>query len=166
VSARVDSGDDRAIDPVARFRAREQPLVPCAVAATGRVARDLVARLLAREGAELGQLSGVATTTRAIEAQAATAIVVLGRAELLPWVDGAQYLGRDPGAPSLLLPTTHAPPVPASLFERAIAARFPRAQVPLAVLSPEPLVIQLGPARPLSRRALSAFLASTPLDAS
>ena len=29
---------------------------------------------------------------------------MLGAAEALPWVDGVIYLGRDPRAPSLLLP--------------------------------------------------------------
>ena len=38
-------------------------------------------------------------------------VVVLGATEALPWVDGVNYLGRDPDAPRLLLPTMLRPAV-------------------------------------------------------
>src|SRR5262249_18847627 len=73
---------------------RAVPLAPCAVYAEGEAARALVRRLLARTDEELARLRGVA---------AASLVLILG--EDLPWVDGARYLGADPLALALLLPT-------------------------------------------------------------
>jgi hypothetical protein len=134
--------------PIA-FRPRAAPLVPTAAAARGPAAVALAVRLLGRDDAALGRLSGVSGPGL---------ILVLGQADELPWVDGAVYLGRDPAAPSLLLPTALAPDVPAPLLERALLARAPDLAPPLAVLVDPPLIVGTGVARPVRRAELSAFL--------
>jgi hypothetical protein len=103
------------------WRPREPPLLPCAVAAQGDAAIALARR--------------AATSGRSLSCVAANGLIVLlGSAEDLPWVDGALYLGRDPNAPNLLLPTALAPTVPADLVERALTKRFASARPPLAIL--------------------------------
>lgn len=126
--------------------ARDVPLVPEAVAATGASAEALVRRLLARD--DLGALSGVAT---------AEAVVVLGAAESLPWADGVVYLGRDPRAPALLVPTPREPTVPIALLEAALVRRF--GPGPLAVIPTLRIAIPTASARPLTREALTRWLA-------
>jgi hypothetical protein len=59
--------------------------------------------------------------------------VLLVVGDELPWADGVVYLGRDPDAPKLLLPTTLMPEVPVDLFERALLHKFADAAAPLAV---------------------------------
>ena len=66
------------------------------------------------------------------------------------------YLGRDPGAPALLLPTHRAPSVHPGLLEQALRVRFAKASPPLAVLVELERVVPLGLALPLARAALLA----------
>ena len=129
---------------------RPEPLRPTALAAQGQAALVLARRLLRDLDREepLG-LSGTAS---------ADLLILLGEAESLPWVDGVQYLGRDPDAPSLLLPTTLAPSVAPSLLERAFLRRFPGLAPPLAVLPSLACVASAAEARPLDRERLRAWL--------
>src|SRR5579871_6188987 len=131
--------DDMAVPgiPVA-FRPRAVPLAPVAVAARGEAAAALASRLARRDDAALGRLSGVS---------APGLLLVIGAVEELPWVDGVVYLGRDPAAPSLLLPTALEPDVPAPLFERAVLARARSAAPPIAVLVDPPALVGAGAAR-------------------
>lgn len=134
---------------------RRVPLEPVGVAVRGEAARALARRLVARidRGPEdsLEKLSGVAGPDL---------LILLGDPAALPWVEGAVYLGRDPGAPSLLLPTTREPSVPVDLLERALAGRAARFQAapPLAVLLDPPLLASTLEARPLVRERLRAWL--------
>lgn len=129
---------------------REPPLSPRAVVALGEHARSLARRVLESDDEALGALSGVS---------ADDAIVIVGAGERLPWVDGAMYLGVDPEAPGLFLPTTLHPGVPAWLLARALGARFPDAPPgPLAVLPSTGGVVPLGPARPLDRARLARLV--------
>ena len=132
--------------PVA-FRPRATPLAPVAAAARGPAAAALAERLLARPEAALATLSGVS---------ASGLLLVLGDAGALPWIDGVVYLGRDPAAPALLLPTALTPDVPAPLFERAVLARVPAA--PVAVLVDPPALVSTTAARPIERALLADFL--------
>lgn len=142
---------------------RAQPLEPVAVAAAGDAARKLAERLWAGTDERLDALSGVASPDW---------MVLLGDAASLPWVDGVTYLGRDPGAPRLLLPTLLQPNVRPELLERALL-RLARASTegagagtgtgtcgtvapPLAVLPAQRAVIPLGSARTVSRSTLAA----------
>lgn len=130
---------------------REPPLAPCAVAAQGDVARHLARRLLELEPAALGRLSGVAGKTT---------LVLLGDEAHLPWVDGVLYLGRDPLAPALLLPTRIEPVVPgANLLERAVRRHFAKLSPPLAILPDTLTVIPCDRALQLSRSRIEKWLA-------
>lgn len=130
---------------------REPPLTACAIAASGEVARRLASHLLELDRSAMGRLSGVAGKN---------SIVLLADETNLPWVDGALYLGRDPMAPALLLPTRIEPAVPAAnLFERALLNRFSKYGLPLAVLPETLSVISCYEARPITRSRIEEWLA-------
>ena len=84
-------------------------------------------------------------------------LILIGHEGLLPWADGVTYLGRDPRAPSLLVPTTLTPSVHIALLERALMARFSNTS-PLAVLPDACHVVPLSAARPLELGPLRAWL--------
>jgi hypothetical protein len=132
------------------WRARATALAPLAVAACGDVASAFAHRLLALDDESLAKLKGVAGPQL---------LIVLGDEELLVWVDGVTYLGRDEAAPSLLLPTTLEPDVPPALFERALLKRLNHA-APIAVLPVPHVVSSVNSARPISRQTLTAWLKS------
>ena len=140
--------------PIA-WRPRSAPLEPVGVAVRGEAARALARRLLARSDEDLARLTGVAGHDL---------IVLLGDSALLPWVEGAAYLGRDARAPSLLLPTNREPTVPLPLVERALVVRagYLKAEPPLAVLLDPPLLASVLEARPLVRRRLQLLLQEKP----
>ncbi|MBN1205161.1 MAG: hypothetical protein JXB05_09580 [Myxococcaceae bacterium] len=127
---------------------RREPLAALAVAGVGPVALALARRALAAEDTQLGAWSGVAGPG---------VLVLLGETESLPWVDGAVYLGRDSGAPSLLLPCALAPEVAPALLERALVARA-GVGTPLAVLPRSGLLVPVGAARPVARETLASWL--------
>jgi MoxR-vWA-beta-propeller ternary system protein len=130
---------------------REQPLVPVAVAAQGESARRLAERLLQLDDDALAHLEGVAGKDL---------IVVQGRTESLPWVDGVQYLGASSSTPSLLLPTNYAPALPEILVERALLARA--STTGNVAILPDPLtIVPLNMARPISRPTLAVWLERT-----
>jgi len=130
-----------------RWAPREVPLRPLAAAARGPAATRVVQRLLMRDDKELAELSGVA---------AADLVVVLGAQAALPWADGIMYLGRDPDAAELLLPTAQRPNVPAPLLSKALLSG--EVCPPVAVLVDPPALVCVAQALPLSRRALEAWL--------
>jgi hypothetical protein len=138
--------------PIA-WRARPEPLAPIAVAARGAAAIALAARLGARGDEALARLRGVAGEE---------ILVLIGDRDDLPWADGALYLGRDPAAPSLLLPTALAPDAPLPLIERAVIARAGRASPPFAVLVDPPAIAATGSARPVLRASLAAWITDDP----
>jgi hypothetical protein len=133
------------------WRPRTTPLDPLGLAVRGGAARALAQRLLARDDAALGRLSGVVSPGL---------LVVLGEAADLPWVDGAVYLGRDADAPSLFLPTSREPTAPLPLVERALLARARTSGTspPYAVLIDPPLLASTQAARPIERPVLQAWL--------
>jgi hypothetical protein len=136
------------------FLPREAILEPVAVLGLGVVARRLAERLLRYEAEDLKRWRGVAG--RGV-------IAVLGPGERLPWVDGVAYLGRDPRAPQLLLPTTLGPRgLPAELLERAILQQAAQLVPPLAVLAFPPRILSLAAALPIARGRLSAWLEAQP----
>lgn len=124
---------------------RTEVLVPAAVFAQGDVARLLARRLLALDEVALARLQGVSGEG---------VLLILGEETALPWVPGVLYLGREPEAPSLLLPTTHEVSLPAALLERALLARFRPLGLPLAVLPGSRQVISAYQARPINRALL------------
>jgi hypothetical protein len=132
--------------PVA-WTPREPPLVPAAAIACDRAAFALADRLCAIPDDRLARLSGIA---------ARSLIVVAGSEADLPWVDGVSYVGRDPAAPSLLLPTHLVPDVGVAIFERAVVARFAIAP-PVVVLPDRALIFSLASALPITRGAVAAW---------
>jgi hypothetical protein len=131
---------------------RAEPLVARAVAATGDAAIALGHRLAAQGDAALARLTAVAGDR---------VLVTLGSAGDLPWCDGVVYLGSEPSAPALLMPTALAPSLPAALLERAVRARLAAAG-PIAVL-PAPLrLVACGAARAIDRGRLAAWLGVAP----
>lgn len=106
------------------FGARDEPLVPTAAAVPREAARALVERWR-RAPSEMASLRAAASPST---------LFFFGDADVLPWVDGVVYLGHDPAAPRLLVPTALAPNLPFSLVERALLQRTPQARPPCALL--------------------------------
>ncbi|MCY1055392.1 hypothetical protein [Nannocystis sp. SCPEA4] len=106
---------------------RPIPLAPAAVVASGPVATRLADRLLTFADDVLLRLRGVAGRDL---------LVLTGESADLPWLDGVDYLGRDPLAPGLYIPTTLEPAPAAPLLERALRRRAPQLAAPLALLPP------------------------------
>lgn len=130
---------------------RADTLEACAVAAEGPAACALARRTLRGPTPDLDALRGVA---------APGLVVLLGAAGDLPWVDGAMYLGTDPRAPRLLLPTQLVPDVAIDVFERAVLARVPHGAL-VAVL-PSRKLVSLTEARRIGRARLAAFAEASP----
>ncbi len=126
---------------------------PCAVVAQGEAAQRLARRLLEYNEVELEQLQGVANRNM---------LLVQGETEALPWVEGVTYLGHDPEAPALLLPTAQRPDFPTALLERALRAQFPTVAAPMAVLPGTLQVVSLAGARTVARASLQAWLEGRP----
>lgn len=131
-----------------RWAPRDRPLDVCGLLARSGAYAALLDALLARSSETLAALHAVAGDE---------VIVVLGAAEEIPWIDGGEWLGRDPEAPSLLLPTALAPGLPLTLLERAVLRRFASAETPLAVVPG--MVVPLAAARPVRRAKLHALRA-------
>lgn len=148
---------------------REPPLPASAAVATGAAATALAQRLLAESDQALAALRGLAGDRL---------LAVLGDERDLPWVDGVLYLGADPDAPRLLLPTALAPSVGVALYETAVlrhltvaATASPAARglstaqfalltaPPIAVLPPpHDAIFSVATAAPISRPRLVAWL--------
>ncbi len=110
------SGTRPAAEPTQRLTvhvaAQSRPLTPCAVLAIGDPLRcTLLDRLLRMDGAQLARIEGLC---------AKRSLLLLAAAADLPWVDGVQYLGLDPEAASLLVPTASRANVAGALLERAV----------------------------------------------
>ena len=108
---------------------RPEPLESLAVVAFDGAARSLARRVLEASDDRLSRL-------RAAGGTAACALLILGVADDLPWADGAVYLGKDPEAPSLLLPTMLRPDMPLPLVERAVLRQSAGMQGPIVYLPP------------------------------
>jgi hypothetical protein len=132
------------------FSPRKDVLDPVAAVGVGSVAQALAARLLEMAEDRLKLLRGVAGRDM---------LIVLGEGDALPWVDGIVYLGRDPSAPSLLVPTALRPDVAMDVFERAIARRASSLASPWAVLHEPKRVVSVADARRVERAHLEAWIA-------
>ena len=102
---------------------RDPPLAPCAVVAEGPCATALAERLLA-EGRD---------DRRGLASPGERRLLVVG--DDLPWVDGVRWLGVDPAARGLFLPTTLQPTLPVPLLAEAVRRRvgLPAVALPGAV---------------------------------
>jgi hypothetical protein len=131
-----------------RWIPRDCPLMPVAVAGHGETSLRLARRLLQLDDESLGQLEGVAGRQ---------VIVVQGQSDLLPWVDGVQYLGVDSNASSVLFPSNYQPSLPQELLASALRARL-HATGLIAVLPNPLIVIPMRNAKPVSRRTLTLWM--------
>lgn len=118
------------------WRDREIPLAPRAALAEGPAVARWARRLL--RAPDLSAWSGVGDRS---------AMFVSG--EDLPWADGLLWLGVDPAAPGLYLPTTREPDVHPALLARRI-------ELPAALLPDR--ILALRHARPLARELVEALL--------
>jgi MoxR-vWA-beta-propeller ternary system protein len=133
-------------DPLAiDWTTRDVPLPPVAVAARGPVAAQLIERLRGLPEDRLARLEGGATESL---------VVVMGASVDLPWVDGVTYLGREPDAGELLVPTTRVGTAPAALIEAALRRRAGLDPGPFAVLLDPLTVVPLASLRRIERAAL------------
>lgn len=131
-----------------RWTPRDCPLTPVAVGGQGETSLRLARRLLQLEDEFLGQLEGVAGRQ---------VIVVQGRSDLLPWVDGVQYLGVDSVAPSVLFPTNYQSSLPQELLANALKVKL-RAAGLIAVLPDPLLLVPMRNAKPVCRQTLARWL--------
>jgi hypothetical protein len=115
------------------FIVREPPLPIAGAAGIGAVADALLAAV--RAAPDPSRWVGVAGDG---------VVVIVGDA--IPWVDGAIWLGRDPAAPGLLLPTTSR-----VVVEGVDAAAWMASRLGLAALLPDARVVPLVGARPVER---------------
>ncbi|MEV6520699.1 hypothetical protein AB0M43_01995 [Longispora sp. NPDC051575] len=109
---------------------REPPLTPAAVVGFGPVASALA------DAAGRALAAGV----RLRAAGHGSALLVLGEAEELPWVDGARYLGWDG---PVLTPTTHRPLPSAALWRGAVSGD--RSPADLVAVLPERILVTATP---------------------
>lgn len=135
------------------FSPRDDSLAPIAVAGLGPVARALAERLLRLDDDQLGALRGAA---------ADGLLLVTGETAALPWVDGVVYLGCDPAAPRLLLPTMLRPSAPLAVFERAVARLAASEFSPWAVLADPPQIFSAACVCPIERAHLQQWLETRP----
>jgi hypothetical protein len=131
-----------------RWTPRDSPLLPVAVAGQGETSLRLARRLLQLDDESLCQLEGVAGRQL---------IVVQGTWELLPWVDGVQYLGVSSAAQSVLFPTNYQPSLPPELLANALRVKL-HATGLIAVLQDPLLLVPMRNAKPISRRTLARWL--------
>jgi hypothetical protein len=131
-----------------RFVPSERPLQPVAVAVPRRRAGSLLDRLR-RDSTALDSLRALGSPS---------SLLVFGEHDVLPWVDGAVYLGAHPEAPRLLVPTALAPTVPYALLERALFAHRPGAAEPSALLLDPLRLVDASSPRPFDLASLERWL--------
>lgn len=117
---------------------RAEPLCPRGALARGAARKGLVRRLLALPDDALAQLSGVGGSDL---------VVVIGD---VPWADGVIWLGADPAAPGLWLPTNRVPTQPLGLVTQVVAR-----STTLPAVYVEGLIVPVAEARPLARDLLA-----------
>ena len=122
------------------------PLRPEAAIATGAAAQKIsqlmlrypVERLERLKAGGLGEL-----------------LLVVGDEDDLPWAPGVSYLGRDPDAHQIYLPTNLQPNLPAILLEQSLRQAGKR--LPLAVLPETMQLVTITNLLPLRREILEKF---------
>jgi hypothetical protein len=135
------------------FTPRDTILDPVAVAGLGNAARALAHRLLALKDDRLRELRGAAGEG---------ILIALGETAALPWAAGVTYLGYEPDAPRLLVPTMLRPAIAFDVFERAIARYAAPLSTPWAVLASPARVFSVANATTIDRKEILKWLDETP----
>jgi hypothetical protein len=133
---------------VPRFFPCERPLAPVAMAVSRERTRALLDRWR-RDATGLEALRGLG---------AQSTLLIFGDADVLPWVDGAIYLGLHPDAPRLFVPTALIPDVPYGILERALFAHRPEASEPSALLLEPMRLVDASSPRPFDVASLERWL--------
>ena len=133
---------------------RPEPLVPQAAIAIDDAARALAERLLRLPDEHRSRLHGAAGERF---------LLVCGTEPDLPWCDGIGYLGRDPAAPGLLLPTTLTVDVPLPLFERFSDGLTTAEVAALLAVGADPVADVQGAERHLLELAAEGEIVRVPL---
>jgi hypothetical protein len=144
------------------FAPRAEALAPSGVYAQGAVAVRLALQLAAAPIEQLRELRAAVVAVGAAGApvERQRALIVLGPADWLPWVDGVIFVGACAQAPELLLPSYCEPDVHVDLVLRAVAPGERRGQYLL--LPHTRSVIAIGHAARVDAAALRAWAASEP----
>lgn len=107
---------------------REEPLIAGAALGRGTVAQMLGQRILGASPSTFSAWSML---------WGEDWLWVEGHEKSLPWVDGVEYLGRDPTCADLWLPTLLQPSLAPELIFRGLSRRLPHG--PIALLGPGPV---------------------------
>jgi len=99
------------------WRERDSALLPAGVVAMGAFARRLLTHIRERGESSWSSLSVIATRGT---------LILIGRNEDLPWIDGARYCAPDPAAPQLWVPTNCALKLPSDLVQSNLTGRIAR----------------------------------------
>jgi MoxR-vWA-beta-propeller ternary system domain bpX5 len=126
---------------------RAIPLAPRAMLAVETPAGRLARKLVNLRDDELAMLRGAGTRRL---------ILMLGPSDRLPWVDGVQYFGIDPAAPSLFLPCHSIPAFDLSIVYKAFLNITKGVQ---HIVDPRrKWLVPTGSARPVDRGAVRKWL--------
>ena len=123
------------------------PLKPEIVVAKGIVACQLLKKCQDFSEQQLARYEGLSC---------ADLVLLKAEEEHLPWIKGVIYLGRDPHAPSLYIPTHLSVNVPLSILERALLKKTGIG--PMAVLPASSQLLPLTNLLSLDRQAIAAWL--------
>ncbi len=123
---------------------REVPLVTRGLYAQGGAARRVARLVLERSPEGLCVVAGE------------DCLILLGPSDLLPWADGVVYLGQEPDAPGLWMPTTCVCDLHPVLVRQMLE---PKHGLPLLCLPAQGLFVSLFAQAPLSLSRLGAWLA-------
>lgn len=126
---------------------RAVPLAPRAILAIESTAERLAKKLLKLKDEDLALLRGAGTSRL---------ILLLGPSDRLPWVDGVQYYGIDPVAPSLFLPCHRIPTIDLAIVYKAFLNITKGAQH--LICPKRKWLVPAGSARPVHRDAIAKWL--------
>lgn len=123
----------------------DTPLQPCVAVATDSIAAQLLQKLITMDDAALAAYKGVAGKN-----------IVLISGDSLPWVNGIRYLGSDPQAPNLFVPTNLQCNIPLALLDKAIKRQV--ANTPVALLPELNAMVSFQQALSVCRDLVSDWL--------
>jgi hypothetical protein len=130
--------------PTLFWRERSDTPTPAGLVAAGAAAHATVRALARRDTAELTGLTVIVASGQ---------LILFGRADRLPWVEGVRYCAPAPDAPGLWLPTWLAPDLPADLVHASLQRRTGHAAL---LLWTEPdFVLPLNDALPVDAAVLA-----------